>query len=119
MKTIREWLEELPDGYSERAIRNTEEVILREYAGSLSQALVNAFIWYYTDEGDKFWAGVNAKVKGIRDDWPPIPDTIPDPILERFKRIEAKIDRLTELLDAERGQRTTAPQLHECQTSGK
>lgn len=98
MKTIREWLEELPDDYSERAIRNTKERRLGQREGSLPRALKSAFNWYATDEKVGFWVGVYAKVMGYRDDWPPIPDAIPDPVIERLDRIEVKIDDLIELL---------------------
>lgn len=98
MKTIKEWLEELPDDYRERAIRNTKEGKLEQREESLSQALKSAFNWYATDERVGFWVGVYAKVMGYRDDWPPIPDAIPDPVIERLDRIEAELRKLIEIL---------------------
>lgn len=76
MKTIREWLETLPDGIRERAIKNAwheEWNTLGECAYSLSQALGNAFIWDDTEEKDAFWRDVHSKAMGHRDNWPPIP----------------------------------------------
>lgn len=93
-----EWLEELPDGYSERAIRNTKERRLGQREGSLPRALKSAFNWYATDERVGFWVGVYAKVMGYRDDWPPIPEPQPDPVLERLDRIEAELRKLIEIL---------------------
>lgn len=99
MKTIREWLQELPDGIRERAIRNTKERRLgQQREGSLPRALKSAFNWYATEEKVGFWVGVYAKVMGYRDDWPPIPDAIPDPVIERLDRIEAELRRIIEIL---------------------
>lgn len=109
MKTIREWLETLPDGIRERAIKNAEDSkwdVLGQCDDSLSQALRGAFIWSDTKENHAFWSEVDDKAMGLRDNWPSLdgfpPIDSPDPMLERLDRIEAELRRLTELLTAER-----------------
>ena len=58
-KTIKEWLEELPDGYRERALSYTNEDILDvSYIDSIVDALNAAFTWGNTREGHKFWLEV-------------------------------------------------------------
>src|SRR5690554_1279010 len=53
-KEIREWLEELPDGYRERALKNYYGLPAR----SLPYAILNAFTWRDTPEKHKFWNAV-------------------------------------------------------------
>ncbi len=57
-KTIKEWLEELPDGYRERAIVNTEEGMLDASRSTLLDAIYGAFIWEDSPEGHWFWKDV-------------------------------------------------------------
>jgi hypothetical protein len=59
MKTIREWLNELPDEIKDRAIRNAEvggwnalELSSKNEAGALD----NAFDWSSTPERYRFWS---------------------------------------------------------------
>ena len=56
-KTIKEWLEELPDGYRERALANCEHP--EEDVSSMAMAIRRAFVWDSTTEGIEFWAGVH------------------------------------------------------------
>jgi len=69
-KEIREWLEELPDGYRELAIKNCD------YGGllvdKLSDAILDAFLWGGSPEGFEFWNDVWWWALGIVE-LPPLP----------------------------------------------
>lgn len=58
-KTIREWLNELPEPDNKKAIRyyeqNHEDEPMMK-VGSLLFALFSAFPWGFTDEGYEYWA---------------------------------------------------------------
>ena len=63
-KTIREWLNELPEPISSRAIKNAEnesESSLEEedVTSSIMCALAGAFVWNDTPEGHEFWRQVS------------------------------------------------------------
>lgn len=58
MKTIKQWLEELPEPYRTQALENYENNKVQ----SLSFALINAFEWYDTPEGIEYWADLNKKI---------------------------------------------------------
>jgi len=74
-KPIREWLQELPDGYRERALNNADKAsyCLHPEVRSVADALYAAFSWKDTPEGDDWWCDV---VKAIKYDTPlpPLPD---------------------------------------------
>jgi len=56
MKTIREWLNELPEDIRVRAFRNVVKPERLEWEGSnLKQALMGAFDWRDTSENHDFW----------------------------------------------------------------
>lgn len=55
MKTIREWLEELPEPYRSQAFRNTPCINTDLYAPSLKYAIVRAFVWHKSPEGFEYW----------------------------------------------------------------
>jgi hypothetical protein len=55
-KTIHEWLNELPDGYRERALKYCDNPDSIEE--NLIGALYAAFYWGNTPEGLKFWSKV-------------------------------------------------------------
>lgn len=70
-KTVLEYLQDLPDGYRERAIANTKKQALdffkdpdrvdRLFASpgkSLKNAIVESFIWFLSPEEDDFWRAV-------------------------------------------------------------
>ena len=58
-KTIKEWLKELPDGYQERAIENTDDDVLEFCVeGPIGDVLNKAFTWSNTIEQHKFWLSV-------------------------------------------------------------
>lgn len=56
MKTIREWLEELPEPYRTQAIENTEDELLLERVESLKKAVKCAFIWNKSPQGHEYWS---------------------------------------------------------------
>jgi hypothetical protein len=56
MKTIREWLNELPEDVRDKAIANTSEELLKfEESEDLRDALLAAFIWMPSNEGFDYW----------------------------------------------------------------
>ena len=57
MKTIREWLNELPEDVRDKAIANTDEDILGERPNYpfLRHALIRAFNWDESPEGHVYW----------------------------------------------------------------
>src|SRR5690625_2569316 len=58
-KTALEWLEDLPDGYRERALENYDYMYDGIYPiGGLSDAILDSFHWRSTPEGHKFWKTV-------------------------------------------------------------
>jgi hypothetical protein len=59
MKTVREWLNELPEEIRERAIRNAEESTWNHLGNQhhcLDEALGDAFSWALTVEDYDFWS---------------------------------------------------------------
>lgn len=58
MKTIKEWLHELPEPYRIRALHNVKESfeLLEITEDSLIEALSGAFVWSTTKEGYEFWS---------------------------------------------------------------
>jgi len=73
-KTIREWLEELPDGYRERAIKNYDPDHDDSYIiNSLWSAIVITFVWRDTPEGYDFWNAVYIWAQG-KGELPPLPE---------------------------------------------
>jgi len=72
-KTIKEWLSELPDGYRERALANTDKDMAKDMEASMSSALVTGFNWREKSEGFAFWASVHSFYCGSVDSLPPLP----------------------------------------------
>jgi len=58
MKTTKEWLQDLPDGYRERALRNLQKATQKIEEPSIDEALFGAFEWERTPEGSDFWGAV-------------------------------------------------------------
>jgi hypothetical protein len=56
--TVREWLEQLPDGYRERAMKNCARPTIVPSCSCARDALLAAFTWSSSPEGSDFWAGV-------------------------------------------------------------
>ena len=71
-KTVKEWLETLPDPYNALAVENAlGDVLGRTYrttTDSLSSALSQAFVWDFTLEGRDFWAAVYDNAKFLEDE---------------------------------------------------
>lgn len=64
MKTIREWLEELPEPYRTQAIENYNNQecnfnlrfgLKEQEHNSLKDALFSAFAWGHTEQGYEHW----------------------------------------------------------------
>ena len=72
-KTIREWLETLPDGHRERALEQCEELTGEGSAISLSDALVGFCKWSESREGHDFWSDVCKWASGFHLSLPPLP----------------------------------------------
>lgn len=58
MKTIKEWLSELPEPYKTKALANASKAVLKEEEPDLNQALRAAFIWETAPEGKVYWDNV-------------------------------------------------------------
>lgn len=58
MKTVKEWLEELPEGYRELALANAKENCLSNECEDICEALYISFIWRASSEGYNFWNNV-------------------------------------------------------------
>lgn len=57
-KPIKEWLQELPGGYRERALKNfnPEHAEMMRPPRSLCDALLYSFDWQDSPEGYNFWS---------------------------------------------------------------
>lgn len=58
-RTIREWLETLPPGYRERALKNMEHSSSGRAELNMWDALDQAFVWGDSPEGLGFWEDVS------------------------------------------------------------
>lgn len=92
MKTISEWFLELPDGYSELAIKYCRDS-RRKYA-SLASAIDHAFPWNLTKEGHEWWRQVFNYYRQQADALPPLPTYI---IKELEKKSLPEAVEITEL----------------------
>ena len=72
MKTIKEWYEQLPDGYRERALENLYPIMTDERVESLHKAIKTGFVWVCNKEGADFWYQVYHVYKSL-DRLPPLP----------------------------------------------
>lgn len=52
MKTIKQWLEELPEPYRTQALENLKS----DKYDSIEKALLNAFDWWNSPEGWNYWS---------------------------------------------------------------
>jgi hypothetical protein len=59
-KTVKQWLEELPEEIRDQAISNTKPTLLEQdaIAESLREAISGAFIWDDSPQGHKYWEEV-------------------------------------------------------------
>ena len=63
MKTVKEWLEELPEPYRSQALENGDRGILTLEEDSVYFALFCAFIWESSPQGYKYWDNLHKKLK--------------------------------------------------------
>ena len=54
-KTIKEWLQELPEPYKGQALQHAHSGHLEREVPNLRQALLCAFSWDSSPEGHKYW----------------------------------------------------------------
>lgn len=55
MKTIEQWLNELPEPYRSQAFENCGQRLLSLEESSFKYALATAFIWELTTQGHEYW----------------------------------------------------------------
>jgi hypothetical protein len=70
-KTIKEWLETLPEPYRTQALENTKDLApnrLTEYTSSLPDALFCAFAWGKSPEGNEYWTEVSIRASKVEFD---------------------------------------------------
>ncbi len=73
-KTIKEWFNELPEGYRERAIKNTQESRMNTHEPTMVEVIYRSFRWSGTPEGHAFWSAVKDHyAKGTP--LPPLPNS--------------------------------------------
>lgn len=92
-KTIKEWLQELPPGYRQLALKNMEEERQEHQADSMHDAINSAFTWVKTKQGLKFWDKVHRHYvyKGhLNQDNYPLP-VLPPGLLREPEAFRAKI----------------------------
>lgn len=79
MKTAKQLLSELPDGYRERAIANAEddgydpEYVSSRHDPTVSHTIASSFVWANSPEGHAFWDAVDAHLRDRSKPLPPIP----------------------------------------------
>ena len=54
MKTIKQWISELPEPYRSQALKNTTKKIQIVPVKDIKDALVSAFIWSYSKQGHDY-----------------------------------------------------------------
>lgn len=81
MKTNKEWLSELPDGYRELALANYDNCDVyqctdEDTAPTMAGALCNSFQWKDSPEGREFWDAVHCYYRdSSRFGAPPLPES--------------------------------------------
>jgi len=55
MKTIKEWLEQLPEPYRKQALQNLDPAETHTLREDMSSALDIAFLWKPSPEGWRYW----------------------------------------------------------------
>ena len=78
MKTIREWLNELPDGYRELALANEpkrKSLFDNTKESDMASAIASAFLWSKSKEGMPFWSAVQDHFDEMAPPLPPLPNT--------------------------------------------
>jgi hypothetical protein len=62
-KKIIEWFKELEEPYKSQAISNTGSRLLREKKESLKEALLSAFLWDRSPQGQEYWSKLEEDLK--------------------------------------------------------
>ena len=62
MKTILEWLQELPEPYRSESIDNVTKAKRMEKRKCLEDALLSAFLWEETKQGWEYWDNLHTKI---------------------------------------------------------
>ena len=57
-KTIKEWLETLPEPYRTEALENTMYKRLTFMRENLHESILSAFEWLHTTQGHAYWWGI-------------------------------------------------------------
>ena len=60
MKTIKEWLSELPEPERSQSLKNLKNQKNKE-ADSMPDAILSAFVWSETEQGRKYWERIRNK----------------------------------------------------------
>lgn len=70
-KTIREWLEELPEPYRTQALENTSKTNLQIFVSNIKTAIQFAFIWSDSDQGHNYWSDLHQsrKIDALTNYW--------------------------------------------------
>lgn len=55
MKTIEQWLNELPEPYRSQALENTPKYMLTNQYVSMVSVLMHAFPWKFSPQGLEYW----------------------------------------------------------------
>lgn len=55
MKTIKQWLNELPEPYRSQALENADTNVLNSKGISLIGCLMEAFNWHKSTQGFEYW----------------------------------------------------------------
>ena len=58
MKTIKKWLEELPEPYRTQALDNLSEEDGLIESETMEYAIRAAFVWFHTEEGHTYWSNL-------------------------------------------------------------
>lgn len=58
LKTVRQWLEELPEPHKPKALDNLNECADFKECACIQGALMHAFIWRESPEGLDYWSDV-------------------------------------------------------------
>lgn len=62
MKTIEQWLTELPDECRDKALKNMDAFDAKYQVDSLDAAVLSAFDWEQSPEGHNYWSAIHDKL---------------------------------------------------------
>lgn len=62
MKTVKKWLQELPEPYRAQALENMDSDEANTKVNSQYQALDKAFVWEETPQGEDYWDSIYDKL---------------------------------------------------------